>query len=174
MSHDHVGPAAEEEADEEDGLGHYGDADQEVIVIEEPRGDIAQGPRVIKAPAVPTQKEIDAHMATHLPHQSWCDICMYGEGRNTLHSNKNRSKPASTPNAEVGEASEAGVGLVDPEASATLTGAGAVGALLPSWSHEFVWTTSTYQSELVGLVKGPSPCPPQSCERDSSSWGGRA
>ena len=42
-------------------------------------------PRVLKAPRDPTQKEIDEHMATHLPHAAWCDICMKGRGRNTPH-----------------------------------------------------------------------------------------
>ena len=39
----------------------------------------------MKAPKAPTQKEIDEHMATHLPHAAWCDICMKGRGRNTPH-----------------------------------------------------------------------------------------
>ena len=56
------------------------DGDPEVEVIEE--GDISddedarEGPRVLKAPKAPTQKEIDEQMATHLPHAAWCNICM--------------------------------------------------------------------------------------------------
>ena len=83
---DHLNPAPEEEVAGEDGLSH--DGDPEVEVIEE--GDISddeicppKGPKVLKAPKAPTQKEIDEHMATHLPHAAWCDICMKGRGRNS-------------------------------------------------------------------------------------------
>ena len=48
------------------------DGDPEVEVIEEgdiEEDEIAQArPRVLKALRAPTQKEIDEHMATHLPH----------------------------------------------------------------------------------------------------------
>ena len=84
---DHLNPAPEEEAAGEDGLSQ--DGDPEVEVIEE--GDISEdevaseGPKVLKSPKAPTQKEIDEHMATHLPHAAWCDICMKGRGRNAPH-----------------------------------------------------------------------------------------
>ena len=75
-------------------MSHHGKPEVEVIeetedeveVVEEerPRGDERGGPRVVKAPRPPTQKEIDEHMATHLPHESWCEICMKGRGRNSL------------------------------------------------------------------------------------------
>ena len=56
----------------DDGLSHSGDPDEEVIVLEEPRkGD--PGPRVVRAPRVPTQKEIEVHEATHVPHEEWCE-----------------------------------------------------------------------------------------------------
>ena len=63
------------------------DGDPEVEVIEE--GDLEEeeivqaGPKVLRAPRAPTQREINEHMATHLPHAAWCDICMKGRGRNT-------------------------------------------------------------------------------------------
>ena len=75
---DHLNPAPEEEVAGEDGLGQ--DGDPEVEVIEEGDSSDAEDdgarPRVLKAPRAPTQKEIDEHMATHLPHAAWCDICM--------------------------------------------------------------------------------------------------
>ena len=84
---DHLNPAPEEEVAGDDGLGH--DGDPEVEVIEEGDSTDAEDegarPRVLKAPKAPTQKEIDEHMATHLPHAAWCDICMKGRGRNTPH-----------------------------------------------------------------------------------------
>ena len=92
---DRLNPAPEHEGAGEDGLGHNGEPEVEVIeeaadeveiVREErPRGDERGGPRVVKAPRPPTQKEIDEHMATHLPHASWCEICMKGRGRNSPH-----------------------------------------------------------------------------------------
>ena len=45
-----------------------------------------------KAPRAPTQKEIDAHMATHLPHEPWCEICMKGRGRNSPHRRKTEAR----------------------------------------------------------------------------------
>ena len=84
---DHLNPAPEEEVAGGDGLSQ--DGDREVEVIEEGDSSDAEDegarPRVLKAPRAPTQKEIDEHMATHLPHAAWCDICMKGRGRNTPH-----------------------------------------------------------------------------------------
>ena len=80
---DHLNPAHEEEVAGENGLSH--DGDPEVEVIEE--GDLEEEevvqarPKVLKAPKSPTQREIDEHMATHLAHAAWCDICMKGRGR---------------------------------------------------------------------------------------------
>ena len=53
-----------------DGLSHHGELEQEeeAIVIEEPREERQEGPRVVRVPRAPTQEEIDAHSATHLPH----------------------------------------------------------------------------------------------------------
>jgi len=58
------------------------DEESEVEVLEEgrPEDGRGEGPRVLKVPRAPTQREIDAHMATHLPHVAWCDICMKGRG----------------------------------------------------------------------------------------------
>ena len=84
-------------------MSHHGDpeveevddGEEEVEVLEEPEVEVleegrpddgrGEGPRVLKAPRAPTQREIDAHMATHLPHAAWCDICMKGRGRNSPH-----------------------------------------------------------------------------------------
>ena len=75
---DHLNPAPEEEVAGGNGLSH--DGDPEVEVIEE--GDTSEAEdaqarrRFLKAPRAPTQKEIDEHMATHLPHAARCDICL--------------------------------------------------------------------------------------------------
>ncbi len=68
-------------------MSHSGDPEEEVIVLEEPSGE-ETGPRVVRVPRVPTQKEIDAHAATHLPHEEWCDSCMSGRARNKPHKAK--------------------------------------------------------------------------------------
>ena len=81
----HVNPAHEEERAGENGLSHDGDLELEVIEegdIEEDENTQAR-PRVLTAPRAPTQKEIDEHMATHLPHAAWCDRCIKERGRNT-------------------------------------------------------------------------------------------
>ena len=54
------------------GLSHHGDpAEEEVIVVEEPEELREEGPRVMRAPRVPTPKEVEAHEATHIPHEEW-------------------------------------------------------------------------------------------------------
>ena len=69
-----------------DGLSHSGEPEEEeVIVIEEPDGPGESGPPVVRVPRTPTQKEIDAHEATHIPHEDWCEFCMSGRGRNKAH-----------------------------------------------------------------------------------------
>ena len=60
--------------DHPDGLGHSGDPEEEeVIVLEEPKG-VESGPRVVKVPRAPTQKDIEAHEDSHLPHEDWCEF----------------------------------------------------------------------------------------------------
>ena len=75
-----------------DGLSHHGEpAEEEVIVVEEPERPKGDEPRVARAPMVPTQREIDAHEATHIPHEEWCEACMAGRGR--LNPHKKRRDP---------------------------------------------------------------------------------
>ena len=82
------GPGEEEPPRGNDGLGHSGGPDEEeVIVVEEPK-DEESGPRVVRVLRTPTQKEIDAHNVTHLPHEEWCEFCMSGRARNKPHRKK--------------------------------------------------------------------------------------
>ena len=61
------------------GLGHHGEPDEEEgIVVEEPERSEEEGPRVMRAPRVPTPKEVEAHETTHIPHEEWCETCMAG------------------------------------------------------------------------------------------------
>ena len=66
-----------------------------MIVVEEPERPEEGEPRVIRAPRVPTQKERDAHEATHIPHEEWCEVCMAGRGRNKPHRKRKDPTGAS-------------------------------------------------------------------------------
>ena len=74
-----------------DGLSHPGEPEEEeVIVVEEPERE-DPGPRVVRIPRTPTQAEITAHEATHVPHEEWCEFCMAGRARSKPHKSKNRT-----------------------------------------------------------------------------------
>ena len=49
--------------------------------------------RVVRKGYDPTQKEIDDHMATHLPFRSWCAHCVKGSAAG-LHRGKNEQDKA--------------------------------------------------------------------------------
>ena len=92
-----AGPSQEENPHEGGGgLGHDGDPEQpEVIVVEEPEPKAEAPYKVVRVPRTPTQKEIDEHVATHLPHAEWCDVCMKGRGRNSPHRKKDEEEHPS-------------------------------------------------------------------------------
>ena len=51
-------------------MSHHGDpAEEGAIVLEEPERPREEGPKVMRAPRVPTAKEVEAHGATHIPHE---------------------------------------------------------------------------------------------------------
>ena len=71
-------------------MSHPGEPEEEeVIVVEEPERE-DPGPRVVRIPRTPTQAEITAHEATHMPHEEWCEFCMAGRARNKPHKSKDR------------------------------------------------------------------------------------
>ena len=84
-----------------DGLSHHGEPaeEEEVIVIEEPEKEERAEPKVVRAPRVPTQEERDAHEATHIPHEEWCEVCVAGRGRNKAHRRK-KEAPGSSSDAD--------------------------------------------------------------------------
>ena len=101
-------------------MSHHGEpAEEEVFVVEDPDGPKEEGPRVMRAPRVPTPKEVEAHEATHIPHEEWCETCMAGRGRNRPHKQRKSKgvthapKAGSTPSGELagcaGETSDASV-----------------------------------------------------------------
>ena len=87
----------------DNGLSHSGDPEEEVVVLEETRKE-EPGPRVVRAPMVPTQHEIAVHAATHVPNEEWCEFCMAGRARNKLH--KRRKQGEGQPREERSEDSE--------------------------------------------------------------------
>ena len=63
----------------DNGLSHPGEPEGGVIVLEEPR-DVESGPRVVKVLRAPTRKDIEAHEATHVPHdKGWCEFSCRGQ-----------------------------------------------------------------------------------------------
>ena len=45
---------------------------------------------MVRVPRPPTQKEVEAHEATHTPHAEWCEFCMAGRARNKPHRKKSK------------------------------------------------------------------------------------
>ena len=50
----------------------------------------------LKDPGDPTQDEIDRHYLTHLPHRSWCPICIMARGKEDQHR-KNKKPRREKP-----------------------------------------------------------------------------
>ena len=87
-------------------MSHHGDPEEEVIIVEEPEEPEEPPAKVVKAPRMPTQAEVDAHMAIHLPHEDWCDLCARGRGRNAPHrKKKKRSREVEFENEGTGQGS---------------------------------------------------------------------
>ena len=40
-----------------------------------------QAPRAVRAPYVPSAKEVEAHELTHCPFRQWCDHCVRGQAK---------------------------------------------------------------------------------------------
>ena len=62
--------------------------------------------RVAKDPRMPTEAEVEEHNATHLPHRSWCPVCIKARGKEDPHkpgSNKGSIPIASMDYKEFGE-----------------------------------------------------------------------
>ena len=90
-------------------MSHRGEPaeEEEVIVFKEPEKPCEDEPRVGRAPRVPTQEERDAHEATHIPHEEWCEVCVAGRGRNKAHRKKKEApgtfSDADSPGASAEE-----------------------------------------------------------------------
>ena len=62
--------------------------------------------KVATDPRMPTQREIDEHCVTKLPHRSWCEVCIKACGRESARAIQNEKKAKPTIAMEFGEAEE--------------------------------------------------------------------
>ena len=44
--------------------------------------------KIVPDPGMPTQKEIDERYVAHLPHRSWCEVCIKARGREDAHASQ--------------------------------------------------------------------------------------
>ena len=44
--------------------------------------------KIKRIPQMPSQKEIDEHMVTHVPFRNWCEFCVFGKARDDPHRRK--------------------------------------------------------------------------------------
>ena len=93
-----VEEGAQEEGEGSDLFGESQDDENDVeadgeMVFEEDFEE-ALPPAVVRDPGAPTEKEIAEHSVTHLPHRSWCPICVQGRARDRPHRRVNRSEHA--------------------------------------------------------------------------------
>ena len=45
----------------------------------------AQSPKAMKAPKIPTAREVEEHELTHCPPRSWCEHCVRGQAKDRPH-----------------------------------------------------------------------------------------
>ena len=64
-----------------------GDADivAEDLMFEEEQSGEARQPAVVKDPGAPTAQELASHSLTHLPHRSWCQVCVAARSTDRPH-----------------------------------------------------------------------------------------
>ena len=63
---------------------------------EAPEEDEGGKPKVATTTMRPSKKEVEEHMATHIPFRSWCAHCVAGKGKSNPHPrevNKDREVP---------------------------------------------------------------------------------
>ena len=48
--------------------------------------------RIARDPGAPTEKEREEHNATHLPHRSWCPVCVKARSKEDPHEKKNKKQ----------------------------------------------------------------------------------
>ena len=53
--------------------------------------------RVARDPGAPTEREVEEHNATHLPHRSWCPVCVKARSKEDPHDKKNKKEQGGKP-----------------------------------------------------------------------------
>ena len=76
------------------------------------QGAEGQDAKVACVPCMPTQEEVDAHNATHVPFRSWCPFCVAGKAKANPHFKKDseRAKIENTVSLDyafIGDAAQA-------------------------------------------------------------------
>ena len=61
------------------------------------QGDEAQPPVVPRDPGAPTAAEIETHNVTHLPHRSWCEVCVAARCRDKEHRRRKEEVEKEIP-----------------------------------------------------------------------------
>ena len=72
-----------EEKEPEGDKGIENDGEEDGIDEE---GEEARTSKGLSLPCRPTPEEVEAHMRTHLPLRSWCEICVRGRAEDAAHS----------------------------------------------------------------------------------------
>jgi hypothetical protein len=67
--------------------------DEEIAVDE--AGEEARPVRTTKNPSLPSREEQDQHATSHLPHRSWCKVCVMAKGKEAAHSGSTRADSAT-------------------------------------------------------------------------------
>ena len=57
----------------------------------------AISPITMKDPGAPTDKELEHHSITHLPHRSWCEICVASRSKDRPHFRRTSSEEKGLP-----------------------------------------------------------------------------
>ena len=48
--------------------------------------------KIARDPGAPTEQEVEEHNATHLPHRSWCPVCVKARSKEDPHDKKKKQK----------------------------------------------------------------------------------
>ena len=74
-----------------------------IVSTEVEEEDEVEAAPIVKArdPGLPTLEELVKHDLTHLPHRSWCEVCIKARGKEDPHYKKNKSRSNHKPTVAV-------------------------------------------------------------------------
>ena len=83
-----LAPLEEGAMDDQVDIEHFGNTNLgEDITFDEESGEAIK-PSVVRDPGAPNEREIEEHSITHLPHRSWCPICVESRSRDRPHRSR--------------------------------------------------------------------------------------